>query len=85
MLPDHLKEQAAAVSVDAFDGDAIKGGKLERGELTLEIAPGKIASVCGFLKYDQKFVRLSTVTRGGPLSGRTAFRNCLPPALHRAQ
>ena len=32
------------------------------GELTLEIAPAKIVSVCGFLKYDQKFVRLSTVT-----------------------
>ena len=62
MLPDHLKEQAAAVSVDAFDGDAVKAGKFEYGELTLEIAPGKIASVCGFLKYDQKFVRVSTVT-----------------------
>ena len=62
MLPDHLKEQAAAVSVDAFDGDAIKLGKLERGELTLEIAPSKIASVYGFLKYDQKFIRLSTVS-----------------------
>jgi NADH-quinone oxidoreductase subunit C len=32
------------------------------GELTLEISPGKIASVCGFLKYDQDFVRLSSVT-----------------------
>ncbi len=39
-----------------------QGGKFDRNELTLEIAPGKIASVCGFLKYDQEFVRLSTVT-----------------------
>ena len=62
MLPEHLKEHAAAASVDAFDADAIKAGKFECGELTLEIAPGKIASVCGFLKYDQKFIRLSTVT-----------------------
>ena len=37
-------------------------GKVEQGELTLEIAPGKIVSICGFLKYDQKFVRLSSVT-----------------------
>ena len=37
-------------------------GKLDRGELTIEIAPEKIVSVCGFLKYDLKFVRLSTVT-----------------------
>ena len=51
-----------AAAVEAFDADAITGGKFDRGELTLEIAPAKIVSVCGFLKYDQKFVRLSTVT-----------------------
>ena len=37
-------------------------GKFERAELTIEIAPDKIVSVCGFLKYDLGFVRLSTVT-----------------------
>jgi NADH-quinone oxidoreductase subunit C len=62
MLPEALREHAVAQAVDAFDADAITGGKLERDEVTLEIAPAKIASVCGFLKYDQKFVRLSTVT-----------------------
>jgi NADH-quinone oxidoreductase subunit C len=62
MLPDHLQEHSAAAAVDAFDADAVMGGKSEHGELTLEIAPAKIASVCGFLKYDQKFVRISTVT-----------------------
>ena len=45
-----------------FDSDAVTAGKYDRGELTLEIVPAKIASVCGFLKYDRKFVRLSTVT-----------------------
>ena len=49
-------------AVEAFDGDAVSGGKIDRGELTLEIAPGKISSICGFLKYDQNFNRLSTVT-----------------------
>jgi NADH-quinone oxidoreductase subunit C len=62
MLPEALREDAVAEAVAAFDGDAITGGNHDRGELTLEIAPGKIASICGFLKYDQKFVRLSTVT-----------------------
>ena len=62
MLPENLKEHSAALAVDAFDADAVKGGKSEFGEWTLEIAPAKIASVCGFLKYDQKFIRLSTVT-----------------------
>jgi NADH-quinone oxidoreductase subunit C len=62
MLPDNLRENAVALAVESFDGDAITGGKYDRGELMLEIAPAKIVSVCGFLKYDQNFVRLSTVT-----------------------
>jgi NADH-quinone oxidoreductase subunit C len=62
MLPENLRQHAIATAVEAFDADAIVTGTFERGELTLEIAPGKIVSICGFLKYDQKFVRLSTVT-----------------------
>jgi NADH-quinone oxidoreductase subunit C len=62
MLPDNLQEQATAVAVDKFDPEALTGGKFDRGELTLEIAPAKIVSVCGFLKYDQQFIRLSSVT-----------------------
>jgi len=62
MLPDNLREHALAAAVEAFDSDAIQTGNYDRDELTLEIAPAKIASVCGFLKYDQQFVRLSTVT-----------------------
>src|SRR6185312_15354373 len=62
MLPENLREQAVAAALEAFDSDAIQNGKYDRGELTIEIAPGKIVSVCGFLKYDQQFIRLSTVT-----------------------
>jgi NADH-quinone oxidoreductase subunit C len=62
MLPENLKDNSIAAAVEAFDAEAITAGNRDRGELTLEIAPGKISSVCGFLKYDQKFVRLSTVT-----------------------
>jgi NADH-quinone oxidoreductase subunit C len=62
MLPETLENQELAAAVQAFDGDAIEGGTFDRGELTLEIGRGRIVSVCGFLKYDQKFVRLSTVT-----------------------
>jgi NADH-quinone oxidoreductase subunit C len=57
-----LREHAIAAAVEGFDSEAVLGGKFDRGELTLEIAPVKIASVCGFLKFDQRFVRLSTVT-----------------------
>ncbi len=72
MLPENLRgldaagpgavAAAVAAAVEAFDADAITAGKFDRNELTLEIAPSKIVSVCGFLKYDQSFVRLSTVT-----------------------
>ena len=62
MLPDNLREIAVAAAVEAFDAEAVTGGKHDRGELTLEIAPARIVSVCGFLKYEQKFIRLSTVT-----------------------
>ena len=62
MLPENLRDRPVAAAVDAFDADAMTTGKFDRNELTLEIAPGKIVSVCGFLKYDQSFVRLSTVT-----------------------
>src|SRR5580704_13480724 len=62
MLPENLKEHATAAAVEAFDGGACLSGKFDRGELTLEIAREKIVSVCGFLKYDLGFVRLSTIT-----------------------
>jgi NADH-quinone oxidoreductase subunit C len=68
MLPENLRGLDAAgvgavvAALDAFDADAMTAGKFDRNELTLEIAAPKIVSVCGFLKYDQSFVRLSTVT-----------------------
>ncbi len=62
MLPENLRGYPAAVAVADFDADAVITGKYDRKELMLEIAPAKISSVCGFLKYDQKFVRLSSIT-----------------------
>ena len=62
MLPENVRERAAAAAIEAFDADAITGGRFDRNELTIEIPPSKIVSVCGFLKYDQGFVRLSSVT-----------------------
>jgi NADH-quinone oxidoreductase subunit C len=62
MLTDSLRDRGVALAVEAFDADALLGGKFDRNEVTLEIAPSRINSVCGYLKYDQKFVRLSSVT-----------------------
>jgi NADH-quinone oxidoreductase subunit C len=62
MLPDSLNGHAVASAVHQFDADALAGGKFDRQELTLEIAPERLVSVCRFLKDNQGFVRLSTVT-----------------------
>jgi NADH-quinone oxidoreductase subunit C len=62
MLPENLKEHETAAAVEAFDSAALVNGKFDRGELTLEIAPERIVSICGFLKAELTFVRLSTVT-----------------------
>ncbi|MGA2131374.1 MAG: NADH-quinone oxidoreductase subunit C [Bryobacteraceae bacterium] len=62
MLPENLKEHATAAALEAFDAAALLGGKFDRGELTLEIAPEDIVRVCRFLKEERGFVRLSTVT-----------------------
>src|SRR5204863_7239165 len=56
------RDQAVAAAVNEFDAEAVIAGAFAFGELTLEISPAKISSICGFLKYDQDFVRLSSVT-----------------------
>jgi NADH-quinone oxidoreductase subunit C len=62
MLPQELRDHEVAAALEAFDAAAITAGNSNFGEVTLEIAPERIVSVCGFLKYDREFVRLSTVT-----------------------
>jgi len=49
-------------AVEAAVPSAVRDGKLDRGEVTLEIAPGQIVEVCRFLKAEQQFERLSGVT-----------------------
>lgn len=61
MLPDHLKEFPLAAAVESYDSAAITGGHSERGELTIEIDPSRIAGVCKFLRQES-FVRLSSIT-----------------------
>src|SRR5690242_12538104 len=62
MLPETLQENGLALGVHEFDAEALVDGKFDRGELTLEITPERIVSVCRYLKEQQQFVRLSTVT-----------------------
>jgi len=62
MIPDELKTSPIVAALLNAQPDALLAGKLDRGELTLEIAPGHITGVCQFLKTEHKFVRISTIT-----------------------
>jgi len=62
MLPDALREHPAAAALDAALPDAIAGGHAERNEPTLFIGAPRIVEACRFLKAEQQFVRLSSIT-----------------------
>jgi NADH-quinone oxidoreductase subunit C len=62
MLPEGIRDYAVAAELDAAYPGAITGGKYDRGEYTIEVAPESIVEVSRFLKARQEFVRLSTVT-----------------------
>ncbi|MEK7407360.1 MAG: NADH-quinone oxidoreductase subunit C [Acidobacteriota bacterium] len=65
MLPDALREFPFPA--------AVLDSKLDRGELTLEIAPASIVEVCRYLKQQQGFVRLSGVTAVDRLPSEPRF------------
>jgi NADH-quinone oxidoreductase subunit C len=57
MNPEQLLE-----TLRAWDAGAVLASKIDRGELTVEVAPERIVPVCRFLKAELWFVRLSAVT-----------------------
>jgi NADH-quinone oxidoreductase subunit C len=62
MTLDELQALPIAAALISAAPGVVTGGKHDRQELTLEIAAEGIVSACRFLKAEQKFVRLSTVT-----------------------
>ena len=62
MIPEELKTIPAVAALMTASQGRRSRGKSDRGELTLEIVPERIVEVCRFLKEDQKFARVSTVT-----------------------
>ena len=62
MFPEPLKQIASIAPLELLMPDAVLTGKIDRGEVTLEIKPEKIVDACRFLKQEQRFVRLSAVT-----------------------
>ena len=62
MISDELKSFPVVAGLEKAIPSALLGGKYDRREVTLEVAPEGIVDVCLYLKIQQKFVRLSTVT-----------------------
>lgn len=62
MLPEALKNHAAAAALDAAIPGAITAGHTERNEPTWWIDAARIVDVCRFLKDQQKYIRLSGIT-----------------------
>ena len=62
MLPDHLQPYPAAVALAQKMDAAITGGKFEFKELTIDVDPARIISVCKTLKNDLGWNRLSSIT-----------------------
>ena len=61
MLPENLKDNVIAASLEQADPGMLLGGNTDMNELTLEVVPEKILDALRALK-GQKFERLSTVT-----------------------
>jgi NADH-quinone oxidoreductase subunit C len=61
MLPENLKENAVAASLEQSDAGLLLGGNTQHNELTLDVVPEKILKALRLLKAD-RFERLSSVT-----------------------
>lgn len=62
MIAEEFKTLPEVAALAAAEPGAILGVKLDRGELTLDVAAPHIVDVCRHLKNEQGFVRVSTVT-----------------------
>lgn len=61
MTQEQIKEMRVVRALEPLSS-AITDSKFDRNELTLEIAPARIAEVCRFLKDQDQFNRLAAVT-----------------------
>jgi len=62
MIPDTLQSVPVVKAIEAWEGTAVEDGKLDRGELTLVIAPARLRDTCRYLKEEHGFLRLSGIT-----------------------
>jgi NADH-quinone oxidoreductase subunit C len=62
MTVDELQALPVAAALISAAPGAVTGGSHDRQELMLEIAAERVVSACRYLKAEQNFARLSTIT-----------------------
>jgi NADH-quinone oxidoreductase subunit C len=62
MIPEALQQDPVVAAVSTRFPGALVEAHNELGELTLVVEAAQIVDVCRFLKLDEKFIRLSSVT-----------------------
>jgi NADH-quinone oxidoreductase subunit C len=62
MLSDEIKSLPDAAALLAANPEFLTDGKIDRGETTLVVPAEQIVKVAEFLKTQQNYIRLSTVT-----------------------
>ncbi|MCS7025901.1 MAG: NADH-quinone oxidoreductase subunit C [Bryobacteraceae bacterium] len=62
MIPETLLQDPVVSALTAQFPSAVQSAKLAYGETTLILDPAQIVDVCRFLKTEQNFIRLSSVT-----------------------
>jgi len=61
MIPEGIRQLPEAAALEAHDPAILVGGRHDRGELTLEVAPERIVAACEWLRA-RGYNRLSSVT-----------------------
>jgi NADH-quinone oxidoreductase subunit C len=61
MILEHIREMRVVRALESCPG-VVTGAKLDRNELTLDIAPERIVEACLFLKEQDQYNRLAAVT-----------------------
>jgi len=62
MLPESLRGEVYVAALESAEPGAIVAGKLDRGEVTLEIACDRILAACRYLYDEEQFDRLADLT-----------------------
>jgi NADH-quinone oxidoreductase subunit C len=62
MVSESLGESPLVAWVECAEPGAVVSGKVDRGELTLEIVSARVVAICRLLKDRRQFVRLADLT-----------------------